>query len=173
MNRIATLACRLGAAVSAAAILAIVLVVLAQVTCRLLGIVTQGLDEVVAWLTAAACVSGFGYAFRHGAHVRVDLVADRLHGRWARAAQLASLVAGLVIAAYAAYACTLMVWESYRFHDLGQGVIALPLWIPQSAVALGTVTLALAVLASLAEALVAGRASAAARPAPLRAAAEI
>jgi TRAP-type C4-dicarboxylate transport system permease small subunit len=173
VNRIAALACRLGAAVSAAAILAIVLVVLAQVGCRLLGIVTQGLDEVVAWLTAAACVSGFGYAFRHGAHVRVELLTDRLRGRWARGARLASLAAALVIASFAAYSCTLMAWESYAFHDLGQGVIALPLWIPQSALALGTVTLALAVLASLAEALAACRAPADARAAPLGAAAEI
>ena len=173
MNRVCALACRVGGAVSALAIIAIVLVVLAQVTCRLLGIVTRGLDEVVAWLTAAACVSGFGYAFMHGAHVRVELLAERLHGAWGRVCHLASLLAGLAIASYAAYACTLMTWESYTLGDVGQGLIALPLWIPQAAVALGTVTLALALLSAVVEALRHGRVPAAAAPAPMRAAAEI
>ena len=42
-----------------------------------------------------------------------------------------------------------MAWQSYVFKDVGQGTIAVPLWIPQSVMALGVVALAIALLDNL------------------------
>jgi ABC-type spermidine/putrescine transport system permease subunit II len=38
-----------------------------------------------------------------------------------------------------------MMWQSWQFHETTQGLIALPLWIPQSAMALGAAVFFIAV----------------------------
>ena len=46
---------------------------------------------------------------------------------------------------FAFYACRL-AWQSHQFHDISTGTDATPLWIPQLAMAAGTVILAIAFL---------------------------
>jgi hypothetical protein len=42
-----------------------------------------------------------------------------------------------------------MVWFSYATHDVSQGLVPVPLWIPQAAMALGLATLFVALLDDL------------------------
>ena len=163
MNALTRLICSAAGALAALAIVSIVAVVLTQVACRLLGVITQGLDEVVGWLTAVACVAGFGYAFVEGAHVRVAVLIENLPSKASFTCNVAALLAALGIATFASYASVRMVVVSYRFNELGQGVLAVPLWIPQLAIALGTSTLALAILDALVGEL-SGRGSSVTRP---------
>jgi TRAP-type C4-dicarboxylate transport system permease small subunit len=51
-----------------------------------------------------------------------------------------------MLALYMAYACISFVHDSYRFADVSTGMLAIPLWIPQSSMALGTVLLAVALI---------------------------
>jgi TRAP-type C4-dicarboxylate transport system permease small subunit len=135
--------------IAALATVLIAVVVFVQVGGRMLGLGIRGADDVVAWLTASASLAGIGYAFTQKAHVKVELLLDRMQGRARHLVLLLSTSLSLVITAYAAYACVLMVYESYTLGDVSQGDIPVKLWIPQLGVAIGAIALAVAVADAL------------------------
>lgn len=135
--------------IAAVATVLIAMVVFLQVGGRLLSLGIRGADDVVAWLTASASVAGIGYAFTQQAHVKVELLVDRLKGNARHLTLVLSTGIALVISAYAAYACMLMVYESYTLGDLSQGDIPVKLWIPQLGIAIGALALAVAVADAL------------------------
>ena len=61
-------------------------------------------------------------------------------------------LAALMVGYFAWYACD-MTLVSYRLHDVSQGLVAVPLWFPQSGMALGLVILFIAVADDLVAAL--------------------
>ena len=50
------------------------------------------------------------------------------------------------MAAYLAYYIVKLAWQSWQFDERSSGLIALPMWIPQAAMAYGAVTFLLAVM---------------------------
>ena len=81
---------------------------------------------------------------KRGEHIRVTLLINALEGRWKRGLELWSLgIATLLAVLFAYYSCKL-AWQSHEFHDISTSSDATPLWIPQVAMALGTMVLALA-----------------------------
>jgi TRAP-type C4-dicarboxylate transport system permease small subunit len=133
------------AALAALATVLIGVVVLVQVGGRLLGFGVRGADDLVAWLTACACIAGAGYAFSQGSHVKVDLLTERLTGKVKSVTGIAATSVALVISGFAAYACMRMVVESFALGEVSQGEIPVKLWIPQAGVAIGAFALAVAV----------------------------
>ena len=91
------------------------------------------------------------YAFRHGAHIRITLLLDRLSARWRWAVELVVLTVSLGLASYLAYFMTRMVYVSYTIGDLSQGADATPLWIPQLGMAAGSMLLAVALAQTMIE----------------------
>jgi hypothetical protein len=57
------------------------------------------------------------------------------------------MAAGIV--GFFAWYCALMTYDSYQFNEMGQGIIAVPLWIPQLWMALGVACLWLALVDNL------------------------
>ena len=139
-----------GGVVSALCVLAIFLVMLGSTVLRQLGLPTGGTDDVVSWLTAAAAFWGLAHTFRHGDFVRVGLLLERLSPGPRRGFELASLSVGATFTGYLAWSVTSYVVDSWRFGDMANGLVAIPIWIPQSSVAAGSVLLFLAVLDQLA-----------------------
>ncbi len=157
------------AVLAALATVMIGVVVLVQVGGRLMGLGIRGADDLVAWLTACACVAGAGYAFSQGSHVKVDLLTQRLGGKARTMVGVLATLAALAIAGYAAWACVLMVVESFNMGELSQGELPVKLWIPQAGVAVGAVALAVAVADELVRRIIgAGGHGNAARDAALR-----
>ncbi|NNK13145.1 MAG: hypothetical protein HKP52_02815 [Desulfofustis sp.] len=50
------------------------------------------------------------------------------------------------ISIYFSWYTTILVRESYEFHDLSPGMIAVPLWIPQTAMLIGLIILSIALI---------------------------
>lgn len=110
-------------------------------------------DDFVSWCMAACAFLGLAHTFRSGEMIRVELVYDKLTGRTRHAAEVVCLTAGLaLVGTFAIYAVRL-AYDSYRFNDLAQGVVPVPLWIPQTGYALGLVILAIAFADELARVL--------------------
>lgn len=123
---------------------------LAQAFGRGAGILVRGADDIVAWLTAACAFLALGYTFRHGELVRVGLWIDMLSPRRRRMAELGALGVTALFALYMVWAISRFVYESWQFKELAQGLIAIPIWIPQASLAVGTVIFLVAVLDELA-----------------------
>ena len=131
------------------AVLAIFVVMIGAAVMRQLGFRTGGTDDIVAWLTAAAGFLAMAHTFRHGDFVRVVLLLDRMPAGRRRGFEIACLVVAAAFVAFLALAGVRFVHESYAFNDIANGMIAMPLWIPQLSFAIGALLLEVAVLDEL------------------------
>jgi TRAP-type C4-dicarboxylate transport system permease small subunit len=84
--------------------------------------------------------------FGRGEHIRVTLFLQRLEGRARRAAELWCLLLGSLLSGYLAWFSVRLCYVSWQINDVSTGLIAIPLWIPQVAMALGAVILMIAVI---------------------------
>ena len=136
--------------VAAAVCLAgICVLMLAQAFAREAGILIRGADDISAWLCAASAFLALGHTFRKGELIRVGLLVERL-GVVARCRmEIVALLLATLCTGYMTWAIVSFVFESWKFNEVAQGLIKIPIWIPQSAVALGVVIFLIAVLDEL------------------------
>ncbi len=116
---------------------------------RQLGINVPSGDDFASWCMAAMAFLGLAHTFRSGDMIRVGLLIERVRGpaRWWL--EMVALTLGLGFAAYFAWHAVVMTWQSWQFNDTSQGVVVVPLWIPQLGYAGGLVILAVAMLDEL------------------------
>jgi TRAP-type C4-dicarboxylate transport system permease small subunit len=133
-------------ALAALCLASIAVVMLAQAGMRELGLLLRGADDIVAWLCAASAFLALGHTFRRGELVRIGLVIDRLPPHVRRPVNLAALGVTLAFVGYMAYAVLRFVYESWKFNEVAQGLIQIPIWIPQMSFVAGAVILFIAVL---------------------------
>jgi TRAP-type C4-dicarboxylate transport system permease small subunit len=137
------------AALAAAFIFAIFAVMIGGSLMRAIGVQTGGSDDIVAWFCAAAAFLAMPHTFRRGDFVRVMLLLEKLGDRWQRRLELASLAVAALFCSYLAWAAARFVYESWDFRDMANGLIAIPLWIPQASFVIGTALLFVAVVEQL------------------------
>jgi TRAP-type C4-dicarboxylate transport system permease small subunit len=111
---------------------------------REIGFNIPAADDFAAWSMAAMAFLGLAFTFKAGEIIRVGLVVDHLRGRARRAIEILCLALGTVTIGYFAWYAVTMTYDSYRFNDMAQGVLAVPLWIPQLGYSVGLVVLAIA-----------------------------
>ncbi|MDO9412736.1 MAG: TRAP transporter small permease [Pseudolabrys sp.] len=88
-------------------------------------------DDLVSWCMVATSFLGLAHTFRHGEMIRVGLLIDRLEGRTRHWFEVAALLIGGCFVAFFFYYAAQMTYFSWKFNDMAQGVLAVPLWIPQ------------------------------------------
>lgn len=134
---------------AAAAIAAICALMLAQAFGREAGILIRGAEDIVSWLCAACAFLALAHTFRHGDLVRVGVFLDRLPqpARWY--AELTALGITAVFTAYMLWAVTRFVYFSYAFNEVAQGLIRVPIWIPQLSLVIGIAIFWVAVIDEL------------------------
>lgn len=140
---------RLYAASGAAAALClagIALVMLAQAGMREFGLLLRGADDIVSWLCAATAFLALGHTFRRGELVRVGLLIEQLPAGPRRQLALAALGLTVLFCGYMVYAVVRFVYESWAFGEVAQGLIQIPIWIPQTSFVAGALILFVAVL---------------------------
>jgi TRAP-type C4-dicarboxylate transport system permease small subunit len=136
-------------ALAAVCLASICALMLAQAFGREAGVLIRGADDIVSWLTAASAFLALGHTFRKGELVRVGLWLDMLGARARWIAELFALTLTALFVGYMLWAVTRFVYESWQFHELAQGLIKLPIWIPQMSFVIGVVIFFVAVLDEL------------------------
>jgi TRAP-type C4-dicarboxylate transport system permease small subunit len=124
-------------------------VMIAQTVMREMGFKTSGADDLTKWFSAAGAFLAMAHAFRRGDFVRVTLLIEHLGPRGRRALEIVSLAIASVFCAYLAFWAARSTYESWLYKDMSDGVIAVPLWIPQLSFVVGTLLLAVAVVEQL------------------------
>jgi len=125
-------------------VFAIFIVMLGTSALRSVGIPTGGFEEIVGWLTAAAAFTGLAHTFKHGDLVRVELLIGRLPPASRRAFEIVALAVATLFVLYMTWSTIAYVSDSMRFGDMAGGMIAIPIWIPQSSFVVGTILLSVA-----------------------------
>jgi TRAP-type C4-dicarboxylate transport system permease small subunit len=75
-------------------------------------------DDFISWCMAATAFLGLAHTFRLGEKTRHYV-------------EIFALLVGVGFIGFFAWHAVVMTWQSWKFSDISQGVIAVPLWIPQ------------------------------------------
>jgi TRAP-type C4-dicarboxylate transport system permease small subunit len=130
-------------------IVAIFVLMMALSAGRPLGFNIPAGDDFISWCMAATAFLGLAHTFRHGEMIRVGLLIDHIEGPKRRVIEIVSLLIGCAFIGFFSWYAVSMTWDSYRFNDMAQGVVAVPLWIPQLGYAGGLVILFIAFIDEL------------------------
>ncbi len=118
--------------------------VLASVAGRLFGFNLRGSDAYAGYCMAAASFLALAHTLKRGEHIRVTLFLERFGPRVERALDLWCHAAGTFFCGALAFYSVRLAWQSHVYNDISQGNDATPLWIPQIAMALGSIVLLVA-----------------------------
>lgn len=134
------------AALAALCVLAIFVLMIYASIGRELGWRVGTINDLVSWLTAAAAFLAMAKAFRNGDFVRVTLLLESLKPPVRRALEVISLAVAAVAIGYLAWWAAAFTYESWKFNDMANGLLVVPLWIPQTTFVVGAILFFLAVL---------------------------
>lgn len=137
------------AALAAVCMVGLLGFVLLSILGRQLHFHLPGTDAYAGYMMAAAGFLALAHTLKHGEHIRVTLLLSALKGRAHRGLELWALGMASLLALLSAYYSTRLAWQSWRFHDVSTSNDATPLWIPQLAMAAGTIVLAVAFIDEL------------------------
>ena len=126
---------------AALAMIGVLLMVLTSILGRLLDFHLPGTDAYAGYSMAAAGFLALAHTLKKNEHIRVTLLIGRLTGGARRGLELWALTAAVLLAGLFAWFSLRLVWQSHQFNDISTGNDATPLWIPQIAMAVGTVLL--------------------------------
>ncbi len=137
------------AALAACCVLGIFVLMIVGGVGRQLNLKVSGINDIVAWLCAAAAFFAMAHSFKHGDFVRVTLLLEKLSSNARRMLDMVCLSIAAVAVGYLAYSATAFTYESYEFAEMATGLVVIPIWIPQATFVIGSWLLMLAVLDEL------------------------
>lgn len=101
-------------------------------------------DDFAAWSMVAMAFLGLAHTFKRGEMIRVGLLLDRLSGRAKHYVELFTLAVGTTFIGFFAWHAWRFAHDSWKLNDLSQGVLPVPLWIPQAFFFIGLLILFIA-----------------------------
>lgn len=122
---------------------------LTQISGRLLGFDAYSFDDFAGFCMAASSFLGLAHTYRRNEQIRVTIAIDRLGGGKRRVMEALCLMASAFLIGFFAWYAADMVITSYQINDVSQGLVAVPLWVPQSGMALGLAIMTIALLDDL------------------------
>ena len=115
----------------------LVAVALAIVT-RQLGTYIGGLDAYAGYSMAAAGFLALGHTFKKGEHIRVTLLLSSLPYKGRLRLDIFALIVACLLTANLCWFSVKLVYLSFMYKDISTADDATALWIPQIAMAVGT-----------------------------------
>jgi TRAP-type C4-dicarboxylate transport system permease small subunit len=115
--------------------------VLMGIVGRPIGWYVPGTDAYAGYCMAASGFLALAHTLKRNEHIRVSLVLDHSPSGMRRGLELWALAVATLLAAAFAWYSTRLAFQSWQFNDVSTGTDATPLWIPQIAMAAGTLVL--------------------------------
>jgi C4-dicarboxylate transporter DctM subunit len=140
-------------ALAAFILLVMLIIIIMQMASRWLGVQFPGSNDYASYCMAASSFFALGYTLNHNAHIRVSLVLNFTSGLLRRLLDIWCLSIASLLAGYLTYYTIRNVHLSHLINDISQGQDATPLWIPQSAVMVGSAIFTLALVDKLVQAI--------------------
>jgi TRAP-type C4-dicarboxylate transport system permease small subunit len=118
--------------------------VLVGIAGRLFNFHLPGTDAYAGYFMAGCGFLALAHTLKRGEHIRVTLILEHLGRKAQRWLELWSLAAATLLSGLFAFYSTRLAFQSWQFNDISTANDATPLWIPQLAMASGTVVLLIA-----------------------------
>ena len=136
---------RLSGALSAVLLVCIAILVVGQIVARTMGMMIPSSDDLAAFCMAGSVFLGLAYTLEQGGHIRVELLLDRLPARIRKGTEIIAEFVMLLLVSHISWYSVNLVVKSILIHDVTNGVLPIPLCIPQSTMVVGTILLWLAI----------------------------
>lgn len=130
--------------VAALFLIAILSLIVLQMLARWTGEVFPGAPDYAGYSMAAASFFAFAHALNRGAHIRVSMLLNAVGPKVRRLLNVWCFTIASGLGWYFSYYAIKATYWSWKFNDISQGQDATALWIPQSAMVLGSVIFAIA-----------------------------
>jgi TRAP-type C4-dicarboxylate transport system permease small subunit len=111
---------------------------------RLFSFHVRGTDAYAGYCMAACGFLALAFTLRRNEHIRVTLLLGHVPPGARKALEIWCHLIAVALAAILAFYSVRLVWQSRSFNDISTANDATPLWIPQIAMATGTVILLVA-----------------------------
>lgn len=142
--------------IAALFLIAILSLIVIQMLARWTGEVFPGAPDYAGYCMAAASFFAFAHALNRGAHIRVSMLLNAVGPKVRRLLETWCFAIASVLGWYFAYYATKATYWSWKFNDVSQGQDMTALWIPQTAMVLGSVIFAIALTDHLIHVLISG-----------------
>jgi len=103
-------------------------------------------DDIASWCMAAMAFLGLAHTFKRGEIIRVGVLIEQVTGRKRWILEVFALGISTAFMLYFTWYAVAMTYDSWRFHDMAQGVLSIPLWFPQIGFSGGLAILAIALI---------------------------
>lgn len=120
-----------------------------MITGTAFGLTIPSYADFTGFFLAASSFLALTYTMRSGSHIRVTLIFSNLSPRVQKVLEGWCLLFAATITIYFSYYTGYLVYESFIYNDLSPGMIAVPLWIPQTTMFLGLVILSISLVDDL------------------------
>jgi len=114
-----------------------------------IGLTIPSYADFTGFFLAAASFLALAHTLRQREHIRVTLLLSHCNSKLRHVLEIWCLLLAGGVTLYFSWYTFLLIRESYTYHDLSSGMVAVPIWIPQSAMFLGLVVLSIALLDEL------------------------
>lgn len=128
----------------ALSLIAILLLIVVQMLARWTGEVFPGAPDYAGYAMAAASFLAFANALNRGSHIRVSILLNAVSDKVRRIIEIWCFAIGAAVMWYFCWYAYRFVYWSWKFNDVSQGQDRTALWIPQSAMLVGAIILAIA-----------------------------
>ncbi|PLC50984.1 TRAP transporter permease DctQ [Pollutimonas subterranea] len=132
--------------VAAVFMVGVLVAVVMSIATRQMGVHIGGLDAYAGYSMAAAGFLALAHTFKSGEHIRVTLLLSALPAKGRLRLDLLALLIACAITANLCWFSGKLVLDSLSFNDISTGDDGTPLWIPQIAMAVGTLIFFIAVV---------------------------
>ncbi len=129
---------------AALCLIAILVLIVVQMLARWTGEVFPGAPDYAGHAMASASFLAFANALNRGAHIRVAIVLNAVPKKIRRILEIWCFGIGAAVMWYFVFYAQKFVYWSWKFNDISQGQDRTPLWIPQMAMLIGAIILAIA-----------------------------
>lgn len=129
---------------AALCLISILALIVVQMLARWTGEVFPGAPDYAGYAMAAASFLAFANALNRGSHIRVSLLLNAVPKGVRRILEVWCFGIGAAVMWYFVWYAGKFVYWSWKFNDISQGQDRTPLWIPQTAMLVGAIILAIA-----------------------------
>ncbi len=114
-----------------------------------IGLTIPSYADFTGFFLAAASFLALAHTLRQGGHIRVTLIISHLNTTLRHIFEVWCLLLATAVTTYFSWYTFTLTRESFVYNDLSPGMVAVPIWIPQSAMLLGLVILSIALFDEL------------------------
>ena len=132
--------------IAAVFLILVAVFILTGITSRIFGFYIRGLSEYSGYSMAASSFFALAYTFYEKAHIRITLFLEKLKSNNKKFAEIWGLSVASFFSGFMAFYFIKMTIISIKFEERSEGADEILIWIPQSAVAMGSLIIFICIL---------------------------